>query len=468
MRKLIRGGTIVAEGAVYQADIMIEDERIAAIGCFPENEFDEITEAGGMYIFPGFIDPHTHMELQQSSTFRACDDFYTGTVAAAMGGTTMIIDHIAFGPAGCNLHHSIDHYHQLAKKAVIDYGLHGVFQHVDEDILSELETIVTKEGIPSFKAYTTYGFKIEDRDLFRILQVMKKTGGLLTVHCENDAITNWLRGECIEQGQNAPIYHAKSRPNETETESVERLMQLAKMAGDAPLYIVHTSAKESVWAVEDARNHQYRNVYVETCTQYLTLTDEKYNEGGRQEGVKYLMAPPLRTEADQQVLWQGLANGAVQVVATDHCPFMLEEKLAGVEDFTKAPGGAPGVEERGLLLFSEGVAKGRLSLTRFVELMSTNAAKIFGMYPQKGTILPGSDADLVIFDPQVKQTLSQKTLHSTCDYSAYEGWKVEGGVKAVYSKGKKIVADGRFLGARGDGRFVARRTGHVCDRNEAH
>ncbi|MDD7267421.1 MAG: dihydropyrimidinase [Lachnospiraceae bacterium] len=457
MKKLIRGGTIVAEGAVYQADIVIEDETIAAIGRFPESEFDEIMEAGGMYIFPGFIDPHTHMELQQSPKYRACDDFYSGTVAAAMGGTTMIVDHIAFGPAGCRLHHSIDQYHELAKKAVIDYSFHGVLQHVDDDILKELADIVTNEGIPSFKAYTTYGFKLEDRDLYRVLQVMKQTNGLLTVHCENDAITNWLRQECIEHGQHEPIYHAKSRPNATETEAAKRLMQLAVMADEAPLYIVHTSARESLWAVEDARAQGQQNVYVETCTQYLTLTEEKYKQGGACEGVKYLMAPPLRSQEDQEALWQGLADGSIQVVATDHCPFMLAEKLDGAEDFTKAPGGAPGVEERGLLLYSEGVAGGRISLTRFVELMSTNAAKIFGMYPKKGTLLPGSDADLVIFDPQKKTVLSQETLHSVCDYTPYEGWQVEGGIKAVFARGKKIVEDGRFLGERGDGRFVPRK-----------
>ena len=458
MRKIIKNGTIVTESDIFNGDILIEDEKILAIGKFEDNEADELIDAKGKYVMPGAIDVHTHMELQQSEKYRAVDDFYTGTVAAAVGGTTSIIDHIGFGPKGCNLHHSINNYHEIAKKSALDYSFHGVIQHVDEEILKELSEIIENEGIPSFKAYSTYGFKVEDKGFMQLLEQMKKSKGLLTVHAENDGITNYLREKFLAEGKKEPIYHALSRPNETEAETVERLINLSIMAGDAPLYIVHTSTKESIAAIKRAREQGLKNLYVETCTQYLTLTDLKYEEDGPIEGLKYLMSPPLRKESDVEELWKAVDNGDIQVIATDHCPFLFKtDKLDGKDDFTKAPGGAPGVEERVRVVFSEGVMKKRITIQKFVEVMCTNPAKIFGMYPQKGALIPGADADILIMDAEKEEVLTKKNMKSTCDYCTYEGMKVKGTVDMVFSRGKLIAKDNEFLGEKGFGKFIHRK-----------
>lgn len=458
MRKIIKNGTIVTESDIFNGDILIEDEKILAIGKFEDNEADELIDAKGKYVMPGAIDVHTHMELQQSEKYRAVDDFYTGTVAAAVGGTTSIIDHIGFGPKGCNLHHSINNYHEIAKKSALDYSFHGVIQHVDEEILKELSEIIENEGIPSFKAYSTYGFKVEDKGFMQLLEQMKKSKGLLTVHAENDGITNYLREKFLAEGKKEPIYHALSRPNETEAETVERLINLSIMAGDAPLYIVHTSTKESIAAIKRAREQGLKNLYVETCTQYLTLTDSKYEEDGPIEGLKYLMSPPLRKESDVEELWKAVDNGDIQVIATDHCPFLFKtDKLDGKDDFTKAPGGAPGVEERVRVVFSEGVMKNRITIQKFVEVMCTNPAKIFGMYPQKGALIPGADADILIMDAEKEEVLTKKNMKSTCDYCTYEGMKVKGTVDMVFSRGKLIAKDNEFLGEKGFGKFIHRK-----------
>lgn len=458
MRKIIKNGTIVTESDIFNGDILIEDEKILAIGNFADNEADEVIDAKGKYVMPGAIDVHTHMELQQSEKYRAVDDFYTGTVAAAVGGTTSIIDHIGFGPKGCNLHHSINNYHEIAKKSALDYSFHGVIQHVDEEILKELSEIIENEGIPSFKAYSTYGFKVEDKGFMQLLEQMKKSNGVLTVHAENDGITNYLREKFLSEGKKEPIYHALSRPNETEAETVERLINLSIMAGDAPLYIVHTSTKESIEAIKRAREQGLKNLYVETCTQYLTLTDSKYEENGPIEGLKYLMSPPLRKQGDVDALWKAVDNGDIQVIATDHCPFLFEtDKLDGKDDFTKAPGGAPGVEERVRIIFSEGVMKNRISVQKFVEVMCTNPAKIFGMYPQKGALIPGADADILIIDSEKEEVLTKENMKSACDYCTYEGMKVKGAVNMVFSRGKLVAKDNEFLGEKGYGKFIHRK-----------
>ncbi|MDO5718692.1 MAG: dihydropyrimidinase [Tissierellia bacterium] len=459
MKKLIKNGIVVTANHTCEADVLIEDEKILAIGKFDEeNEnYCEVYDVSGMFVMPGLIDPHTHMELQQSEEYISCDDFYTGTVAAAVGGTTTIIDHIGFGPKGCNLHYSIENYHKKAEKAVIDYGFHGVFQHVDEDIIKELEGIVKNEGVMSFKAYSTYAYKLGDSDMLRILEAMKKYNGLLTCHCENDEITNYLRAFYINKGDTDAIYHALSRPNQTESESVDTMINLAAIAGDAPLYIVHTSTSEALDRIRLARTRGQKNLYCETCTQYLVLDDTSYYKDGNQNGLKYIMAPPLRSKLDIEILWKGIEDGTVNVIATDHCPFMIKEKLNGDDNFTKAPGGAPGVEERVRIIFSEGVMKGRINLNQFVEVMSTNAAKIFGMYPQKGSLVIGTDADIVVIDPTKEETLSNDNTKSRCDYCAYEGMKVNAGIHLVFSRGNLIAKDNEFLGRRGGGRFINRK-----------
>ncbi len=455
MRILIKNGNIVTEDEVIKGDISLVDGKIEAIGELDfEGDFDEVYDAKWLYVLPGMIDVHTHMELQQSLEFRSCDDFYDGTVAAAVGGNTGIIDHIGFGPAGCNLHYSIDEYHEKAKKAVIDYGFHGVIQHVDEGILEELSSIVEDEGVTSFKAYTTYGFKAGDTDIYRLLETMEKSGGLLTVHCENDEITNYLRDLYIGEGKTDAIYHAKSRPNETEEDAVDTVINLASMT-DSHVYIVHTSTAEAIERIRQAKDNGLK-IYCETCPQYLFLNEESYYKDGNEEGVKYICAPPLRTKRDSEAIWKGISDGVVDVIATDHCPFMYEDKAKGVEDFTKAPGGMAGVEERVKLMFSEGVSKGRISIIEMTKLLSTNPAKIFGMYPKKGTLKIGSDADITIIDPNFDNIITSEKSRSSCDYSSYEGFKIKGMIKYVFLRGKLIVEDEKFLGKKGDGEFIHR------------
>ncbi|EJU24659.1 dihydropyrimidinase [Peptoanaerobacter stomatis] len=456
MLTLIKNGNVVTSSETFVSDILIEDEIIKAIGKFDEKIADVVIDATGKYVMPGAIDAHTHMELRQSEKFTSVDDFYTGTVAAACGGTTTIIDHIAFGPAGCNLHYSIDRYKELAEKSAIDYSFHGVIQHVDDEIIKELENIVENEGIISFKAYSTYGFPTTDEGFYRILQSMKKTGGVLTVHCENHEITNYLQKKFVQEGKTEPIYHALSRPNNAESETVGRLIQLSELADDSNLYIVHTSAKESIDQIKLAREKGLKNLKVETCPQYLLLTDDCYKKEN-DEGLKYMMAPPLRKKEDNEVLWTALQDGTVDVIATDHCPFYFSEKLEGKGNFTKAPGGAPGVEERVRLIFTYGVCKNKISVNKFVELMCENPARIFGMYPQKGTIMPNADADIMIIDDKVSEKLKQVNLHSACDYTPYEDFEVSCKIDCVLSRGKIVYQDGHFKGEKGYGKFVHRK-----------
>lgn len=455
---IIRNGTIVTETDTIKTDLVIRDGKVAFIGKdTAENSGEEIYDASGCYIFPGGVDPHTHMELQQSEKYRSVDDFYTGTVAAACGGTTTIIDHIAFSKEGANLHESINRYYELGEKSVIDYGFHGVLQHIDDNILKELDGIIQKEGIPSFKGYSTYGFKLENSDFMQVLEQMQKSGGLLTVHAEDDSITNFLRDKMVEEGHTDPIYHAESRPNRTEALTMASLIQTGLINGGAPLYFVHTSTKEGLNAIKNGRKEGYKRLYCETCTQYLTLTDEKYYENGKVEGLKYLMAPPLRSKEDNEALWEGLSKGSVQVVATDHCPFYLEQKEDGIDNFTLAPGGSPGVEERMIVLFSEGVMKNRINLNQYVSVTSANAARIFGIYPQKGALLPGSDADVLIIDPNQKYRIKSENMKTKCGYSIYDNMEITGKVRAVFSKGKLIVENDKFLGERGEGDFLQRK-----------
>lgn len=460
MKKLIIGGVVVTDKDTIAEDILIEDEKIISLGDLShlKDSVDEVIDATSCYVLPGLIDPHTHMELKQSEKYTSIDDFFTGTKAAVMGGTTTIIDHIAFGPSGSNLHYSLDRYHEIAKKSCADYSFHGVIQHVDEEILSELKEIIKNEGIASFKAYSTYGYKMSDRDFYEILKAMKEVNGILTVHCENDEMTNYLRDKFASEGKTDPIYHAKSRPNETESESVDTLINMSKMAGIAPLYIVHTSTKEAAARIKEEKENGHKNLFSETCTQYLVLTEDEYTKNGPIEGLKYTMAPPLRKKEDNIYLWEAIKNKTVSTIGTDHCPFYFErDKLPHKDDFRNAPGGAPGVEERGVIIFSEGVMKGKISINRYVEVMSTNAAKIFGMYPRKGALLPGSDADIVIINPNKKQIISAKNHHSNCDYNTYEGFEVNCSIEYTLVRGEVVNRNGKFVGKSGYGKFIPRR-----------
>ncbi|MDR1575513.1 MAG: dihydropyrimidinase [Treponema sp.] len=452
---LIKNGLTVAENAESVCDVLCEGEKITRIGnnLCPGADA-EIIDAAGKIVIPGGVDVHTHLNLDVGIAV-ASDDFYTGTIAAACGGTTTIVDHPAFGPAGCGLDHQIRQYHGFAGgKAVIDYGFHGVIQHVDENVLAMME-MLAGEGITSYKVYLTYGFKLSDADVFRILRRAKELGVLITVHPENDGVINLLREEFRTSGKTEPRFHPLSRPAECEAEAINRMILFARMAGNAPLYIVHLSNRQGLEFINAARREGQQNIWAETCPQYLLLDENRYNAPGN-EGLKYIMCPPLRTSADQESLWRGLESD-IDTVATDHCPFFFEtQKMMGRDDFTKCPSGAPGIEERIPLMYSEGVAKKRISLRRFTDLCCANPARLFGFYPQKGLIAPGSDADIVIIDPDKRVTLSKKMLHENVDYTAYEGFEVQGWPVCTISRGEVIARNGVFRGKAGRGKFLRR------------
>lgn len=454
MDYVIQQGTICLEGEHFQADLTIRDGKIWAIGQAVHTGSEQVIDGWGKYVCPGGIDAHTHMDLQQSPQYRACDTFYTGGIAAACGGTTTILDHMAFGPKGCSLRTSFEAYQKLAKDCPVDYSFHGVLQHVDESILQELGQLID-EGFPSFKAYTTYGYPITEPQLMALFPVIKAHHGLLTVHSENDGITNYLRDHLTTDAV-VPIGQALTRPNAAESSSVNMVLAVAHVCGDAPVYIVHLSAHESLEQVRLARKLGQKNVFVETCPHYLLLTEEKFRKGGPLEEIKYMMAPPLRKTADNEALWQGLRDGSIQVVATDHCPFTIAEKQENVADFRNCPGGVSGVEERMPLLFSEGVLNGRISLERFVQVTSANAAKVFGIYPQKGTLQPGSDADIVLIDPSRQRTFASENLHTACGYSPYEGMTVNCVMDTVWLRGQIIARNNEFAGERGYGQLLHR------------
>lgn len=459
MKTIIKNGTVVTSGGSFPADILIDGEKIVSIGTI-QKELDgdgedvQVIDAAGKYVFPGAVDVHTHMDLDVGIS-RAVDDFYDGTVAAVCGGTTSIVDHMAFGPAGIPLHYMFREYEKLAGgKAVIDYGFHGTMQHLDDEILAELETMMA-DGIPSVKLYMTYNYKMNDAEILQTLRKMKAIHGITAFHCENHDVTEFLKKENREKGNLAPIYHAKSRPNAVEAEAVERVLRLAKMAGNAPVYIVHLSCKESLEAVRKARSAGQKNIFVETCPQYLTLTEERYLD---EDGLKYIMSPPLRTQEDCDALWEGIDDGSIQVVATDHCPFNYsKEKQMGKDDFTCCPNGAPGVEERFSILFSEGVKKGRITLQRLVEVACANPCRIYGLAPEKGDIQPGADADIVILDPDASYILSHDRMHGAVDYTMYEGKEIQGEIELVMQRGNVLVKDDQFVGEKGQGRFIHRK-----------
>jgi dihydropyrimidinase len=462
MSTIIKNGTIVTSGDTYKGDIYIEEGIIKEIGINISKECDEIINAQGKYVIPGGIDVHTHLNLDVGIAV-ANDDFYTGTIAAACGGTTCIVDHMGFGPKGCNLHHQVKVYHDYAdNNAVIDYGFHGVIQHINDDILEEMQEIIDIEGIPSFKVYLTYDYKLSDEEALKTLIRLKEVKGITTVHPENNDSVNYFRSMFVEKGLKTPIYHALSRPEQCEAEAINRMINLAALAGDSPLYIVHLSCGLGLDYIKMAQERGQK-VYAETCPQYLFLDEEKYNEPNNQ-GLKYIMSPPLRKKYNQELLWKGIKEGNIHVVATDHCPFRFEgEKQMGKDDFTKCPNGAPGIETRVPLMFSEGVMKNRININRFVDVVSTKPAKIFGLYPKKGTIAVGSDADIVLIDPNKKVTLTKGMLHENVDYTAYEGMELQGYPVLTMSRGKVIVRNNRFVGEKGYGQFVKRDKLEICN-----
>ena len=450
---LLKNGFIATETGCFKADIRTDGETIGEIG--PElvpREGEEIIGAAGKVILPGGVDAHTHMDLDLGEV-RAADDFYTGTVAAACGGTTSIVDHMAFGPRGCSIRSQVEAYHRLAQgKAVVDYGFHGVMDHVDSGILDEIKALAG-EGITSYKCYLTYAGKISDGEVLSLMECASRLGVMLAVHAENDGAINYLRGKYLAQGKTAPIYHALSRPPECEAEAVSRMIWFARMAGGAPLYIVHLSSKFGLECVEAARQSGQKNLYAETCPQYLFLDESLYS---MPDGLKYIMSPPLRARENLGALWEGVRGGGIDVIATDHCPFFYQrEKQMGSDDFSKAPSGIPGVELRIPLLYSE-VASGRLELAELVRLCCSGPARLFGLYPKKGVIAEGSDADLVLIDPGRKTAVSHGMLHENTDYTPYEGLRITGYPVMTLSRGEIIMRDGHLTGRKGRGRFLKR------------
>ncbi len=455
MKVLIKNGNVITAVDNYLADVLIDDGKVAVIGAKLSMEADRTIDATGKLVIPGGIDPHTHMELPFGGTF-ASDDFRTGTIAAAHGGTTTIID-FAVQYHGESLIQAVDNWHKKAEgKTAIDYGFHLITTDLPDERVPEMRQLIN-EGVMSFKMFMAYPgvFLVDDATIFRAMKNAGKWGGLICMHAENGIVINEIIKHALAEGKTAPKYHALTRPTKAEAEGVHRAIAIAEMA-EAPVYIVHLSCADALEEVREARDNGLP-AYAETCPQYLFLDYSLYEREGF-EGAKWVMTPPLREKWNQDKLWQGLQGNDLQVISTDHCPFCMKEKELGRDDFTKIPNGGPGVEHRMSLIYNGGVAAGKIGLNRFVELTSTSAAKLFGLFPRKGTIAVGSDADIVIFDPNEEMTLSAATHHMNVDYSAYEGMKVRGVAKTVLSRGKVVIEDGKYLGKPGDGQFLKRST----------
>jgi dihydropyrimidinase len=456
MKTLIRNGQVITAVDNYKADILIEDEIVSVIGARLEMEADVVIDAANKLVIPGGIDPHTHMELPFGGT-ESSDDFRTGTIAAAHGGTTTIID-FAVQYKGQSLIEGIDNWHaKAAGKTAIDYGFHLITTDLEDSQIGELHQLMD-EGVTSFKLFMAYPgvFLVDDATIFRAMAAAGERGGLICMHAENGIVINEIIKQALARGHTAPKYHALTRPTIAEAEGVHRAIAIAEMA-ESPVYIVHLSCADALNQVRQARDRGIP-AFAETCPQYLFLSLDNYDEPGF-AGAKYVMTPPLRDRANQAELWKGLKTDDLQVISTDHCPFcMKEQKELGLGDFTKIPNGAPGVEHRVPLIYNGGVVEQRISLNRFVEITSTAAAKMFGLFPKKGTIAVGSDADIVIFDGEKEQTISARTHHMRVDYSAYEGRKIRGVVETVLSRGKVVIANGAYKGKAGDGQFLKRGT----------
>ncbi len=458
MRTLIANGTVVTADGSQAADVLIDGETIAAIGADLAGAgltADETIDATGRYVIPGAIDVHTHMELPFGGTF-AKDTFETGTRAAAFGGTTTVVD-FAVQSRGASLREGLDAWHAKAEgKAVADYGFHMIMSDVNDATLAEMDQLVA-EGVPDFKLFTAYPgvFYSDDGAIFRAMQQTAKNGGLIMMHAENGMAIDVVAEQTVAAGTTDPIGHGLARKAVFEGEATHRVIRLAE-AAEVPVYIVHLSAKEALEAVRHARDRGTA-AFAETCPQYLFLSLDDLGNGF--EGAKYVCSPPLRTKDHWDGLWKGLVRDDLQVVSTDHCPFDFEgQKELGRGDFRKVPNGLPGVEDRVDLLHDGGVVAGRISRERWVEVISTAPAKLFGMYPRKGSISVGADADLVVYDPERRRTISAKTHHMDVDYSCYEGREVQGASDVVLSRGSVIVRDGTFTGRKGHGQFVKRST----------
>lgn len=457
MRTLIRNGIVVNAGGSVQADVLIDGERIAEVAPGIAAPCDRVFDASDRLVIPGGIDAHTHLDLPVSDEVTSSDDFASGTVAAALGGTTCIVD-FATQARGGSLLAALDAWHARADgRAVVDYGFHMIVCDVTDDVAGELPVLVDR-GVSSFKVFTAYPGRLmlDEPDILRVMRAAAGLGALVCVHAEDGHAIDALVREALARGEVAPRFHAATRPAYLETTAVERVIALARRAG-CELLVVHVSAAESADAIAEAREDDPR-IHGETCPQYLLLCEEQYDEPAF-GGAKYVMSPPLRPRGHDARLWDALAAGELETVGTDHCPFWRKDKERGRDDFTRIPNGAPGIEHRLSLLFDAGVRTGRLDVHRWVEACCTAPARIFGLAPRKGAIAPGADADVVIWHPRRRTTISAASHHMRVDYSLYEGREVVGAADEVFLRGRLIVDGGRFVGPTGGGRFVARSAG---------
>lgn len=453
---VLRGGTIVTAVDYYRTDLRIEGEQVVAIGNDIRRPKDKVLQVDGCFLFPGGIDPHTHFDLPVGNTVTA-DDFSSGTKAAILGGTTTIID-FATQFKGETLHLALANWHAKAVgKCYADYGFHMAITDWNADIPREMERLVQEAGISSFKLYMAYKnlLQVDDGVLLSALLQAKDSGALICIHCENGDMIDELVKDALAQGHTAPRYHPLTRPAAAEQVATARAITLAGVA-ETPVYIVHLTCSGALEEVVDGRRRGVE-VYAETCPQYLLL-DESYYQGDGFNGAKYVISPPLRPRENQDALWGGLRTGALDTVATDHCSFNFKgQKELGCDDFSKIPNGMPGVENRLGLLFTYGVVPGRISINRFVDLTSTRPAKLFGLFPRKGTIAVGSDADIVVWDPGVTSVITAKEQHQRVDYTPYEGFKQVGKAVQVFLRGRQVVLDGRLHDKNPGGIYLFRR-----------
>jgi dihydropyrimidinase len=455
MKKIIKNGIVVTASDTYRADVCIENGVITQIGSNLPSIGTEEIDAKGCYLFPGGIDPHTHLDMPFGGTVTK-DDFETGTIAAAFGGTTTVID-FCLTKKGETLKSAVDTWHAKSKdKAVIDYGFHLQIVEMNDEKLEELPKMIEEEGITSLKVFMAYKnqFQADDETLFKTLIAAKNLGALVMVHAENGDVIDYLVKKALKDGNTAPIYHALTRPPEAEGEATGRAATLTNLA-NSQLYVVHVSCAEAAKKIEEARSKGV-DVWGETCPQYLVL-DQSYLEKPNFEGAKYVWSPPLREKWNQDVLWNALKTGQLQTLGSDQCSFdFVGQKDLGKDDFSKIPNGGPIIEDRMSIFFSEGVKKGRISLNQFVDITSTRVAKLFGLYPKKGTIAIGTDGDIVIFDPKVERVISAETHHMSVDYNPFEGMQVTGEPVSVLSRGEFVIRDKRFMGKAGLGQYLKR------------
>ena len=459
MSVLLKNGLVVTAEGSFAADVFVDGEKIKAVSAGLEHKADELIDAKGKYILPGAIDPHTHLAMPFMGT-TSRDDFHTGTIAAACGGTTSVVDFVLQNK-GESLHDAVMRKRGIADgKVAVDYSLHPAVLDPRPDVIDEVKKAAQEYGTPSFKIFLFYDFRVDDYTMIRLLEETRKHGGLVQVHAENFDMIRRMNERLEAENKLEPYYHAMAHAAAAEEEAVDKAAKMVEFTGSR-IYIVHLSSKEGLWKIKKARDRGVE-MYAETCPQYLTLTDERYKEKDF-GGAKYVMSPPLRGQDSVEELWLGLRGRDVHTVGTDHCPFNFkgQKDMFGKDDYKKIPNGAPGIETMLMLLHSEGVVKGRISLERMVAVTSTNTARLFGL-EDKGAVAAGKDADLVVFDPKAKLTLTQSKLHQNVDYTPWEGWEVTGRPEIVYSRGKRVAewepktGQMKFVGTVGAGRFVKR------------